>query len=228
MLPTNVHAERQCMQFIQLKRRELLALLSGGAAAASPFGVHAQQLLPLIGFMSGRSAKDSEPHTAGFLRGLSEGAYIAGQNIRIEYRWADGHYERLPELAAELVGMHPAALAAAGGEPSALAAKSATSTIPIVFVRGDPVKTGITASLNRPNSNATGISFVTYQLGGQRVNLIAELVPNAATIALLVNPNMSETDTHIESVRTGPDTLHRRCSCSGQVLEPNYSRASSA
>jgi putative ABC transport system substrate-binding protein len=210
MLPTNLHAERQCMQFIQLKRRELLALLSG-AAAACPFGVHAQQLLPLIGFMSGRSEKDSEPHTAGFLRGLSEGGYIPGQNIRIQYRWADGHYERLPELAAELVGMRPAALVAAGGEPSALAAKSATSTIPIVFViGGDPVKTGLTASLNRPNTNATGISFVTAQLGGKRVNLIAELVPNAATVALLVNPNMSETDTHVESVRTGADTLHRR------------------
>jgi putative tryptophan/tyrosine transport system substrate-binding protein len=143
--------------------REFIKFL--GAGASWPVVARAQQLLPLIGFMTSRSSKDSELHTAAFLRGLSEAGYVPGQNVRIEYRWADGHYERLPELAAELVGLRPAALVAAGGEPSALAAKSATATIPVVFViGGDPVKTGLTASLNRPNTNATGVSFVTAEL----------------------------------------------------------------
>jgi putative ABC transport system substrate-binding protein len=125
--------------------------------------------------------------------------------------WADGDYQRLPDLAADFVRMRVAAIVAGGGEPSAFAAKSATATIPILFlIGGDPVKIGLVASLNRPNTNATGVSFVTTQLGGKRLNLIAELVPNAGTIALLVNPNMSETDTHIQSVQAGADTLHRR------------------
>jgi putative tryptophan/tyrosine transport system substrate-binding protein len=177
--------------------------------------------------MSGRSSKDSEPHTAAFVRGLSEAGYVPGQNVRIEYRWADGHYERLPELAAELVGLRLASLVAAGGEPSALAAKSATASIPIVFViGGDPVKTGLTASLNRPNTNATGVSFITAELGAKRVSLVSELVPNATTIALLVNPNMSETDTHIQNVRMAADTLHRRLlvlrASTPAELEPSF------
>src|SRR5262249_46413758 len=175
-----------------MKRREFITLLVG--AAAWPLAASAQPAMPLIGFMTSRSAKDSELHTAAFLRGLNEAGYVVGQNVRIEYRSADGHYERLPEFAAELVDLRPSVLVAAGGEPSAVAAKSATGTIPIVFViGGDPVTAGLTASLNRPNSNATGISFVTAELGGKRVGLISELVPNAATIALLVNPNMAAT-----------------------------------
>jgi putative ABC transport system substrate-binding protein len=193
-----------------MKRREFVTLL-GSVVAGWPLATRAQQSPTLIGFMTSRSSRESEPHTAAFLRGLREAGFVPGQNVTIEYRWAEGHYERLPGLAAELVGLRPAALVAAGGEPSALAAKSATASIPIVFViGGDPVKTGLTASLNRPNTNATGVSFVTAELGGKRVELISELVPNAATIALLVNPNMSETDIHIQSVRMGADALHRR------------------
>jgi putative ABC transport system substrate-binding protein len=173
--------------------------------------VHAQASLPLIGFMSSRSSKDSEPHSAAFLRGLSEAGYTPAQNARIEYRWANGHYERLPEIASELVKLPLAALVAAGGEPSAQAAKSATASIPIIFViGGDPVDAGLTKSLNRPGTNATGVSFVTAELAGKRVNLIAELVPKAATIALLVNPNMLRTDTYIQSARMGADALGRR------------------
>jgi putative tryptophan/tyrosine transport system substrate-binding protein len=209
-----------------MRRREFITLL-GGTVAALPLPLRAQQSLPLIGFMSSRSSKDSEPHTQAFLRGVRDGGYVPGQNVRIEYRWADGHYERLPELAAELVTLQPAALVAAGGEPSALAAKSRTATIPIVFViGGDPVKTGLTASLNRPNTNATGVSFVTTQLGGKRLNLISELAPNAKTIALLVDPNMSETDSHIQSVQTGADMLHRRLlvlrASTQAELEPSF------
>jgi putative tryptophan/tyrosine transport system substrate-binding protein len=208
-----------------MKRREFLEFL--GAGVAWPVIARAQQPLPLVGFMTSRSSKDSEPHTAAFLRGLSEAGYVPEQNVRIQYRWADGRYEHLPELAAELVGLRPAAIVAAGGEPSARAAKSATATIPILFViGGDPVTTGLTASLNRPNSNATGVSFVTAELGGKRVSLISELVPNATTIALLVNPNMAAMDTHIQSVRMGTDTLHRRLlvlrASTPAELEPSF------
>ena len=210
-----------------MRRREFIALL-GTAVAAWPLAARAQQpAMPLIGFMTSRSSKDSEPHTTAFLGALSQAGYVPGQNVRIEYRFADGQYERLLELAVELVGLRPAALVAAGGEPSALAAKSATANIPIVFViGGDPVKTGLTASLNRPNTNATGISFVTAELGGKRLELVSQLVPNATTIALLVNPHMSETDTHIQSVRMGADALHRRLlvlrASSPAEIEPSF------
>jgi putative tryptophan/tyrosine transport system substrate-binding protein len=193
-----------------LRRRDFITLF-GSAATGWPLAASAQQSLPLTGFMTSRSAKESELHTAAFLRGLSEAGYLPGQNARIEYRWADGHYERLPEIAAELVKFPLAALVAAGGEPSAIAAKRATATIPIIFlIGGDPVKAGLTASVNRPGTNATGVSFVTAELGSKRVNLIAELVPKAPTIALLVNPHMADTDAHIQSARSGADALGRR------------------
>jgi putative ABC transport system substrate-binding protein len=193
-----------------MRRRDLLKSIAG-IGATWPLAVRAQASLPLIGFMSSRSSQDSEPHKAAFLHGLNEAGYVPGQNVRIEYRWADGHYERLPDIASELVKLPLAALVAAGGEPSAQAAKSTTASIPIIFViGGDPVRAGLTASLNRPGTNATGVSFVTAELGGKRVNLIGELVPNAATIALLVNPNMTETDAHIQSARKGADALSRR------------------
>jgi putative ABC transport system substrate-binding protein len=208
-----------------MRRRDFIKVITG-SAAAWPLTVRAQASLPLIGFMSSRSSKDSEPHSAAFLRGLSEAGFIPGQNAVIESRWADGHYERLPEIASELVKLPLAALVAAGGEPSAQAAKSATASIPIIFViGGDPVKAGLTTSLNRPGTNATGVSFVT-NLGSKRVNLIVELVPNAATIALLVNPNMVQTDTHIQSARMGADALGRRLlvlhATTPAELEPNF------
>ena len=209
-----------------MRRRDFIKVITG-SAAAWPLTVRAQASLPLIGFMSSRSSKDSEPHSAAFLRGLSEAGFIPGQNAVIESRWADGHYERLPEIASELVKLPLAALVAAGGEPSAQAAKSATASIPIIFViGGDPVKAGLTTSLNRPGTNATGVSFVTNELGSKRVNLIVELVPNAATIALLVNPNMVQTDTHIQSARMGADALGRRLlvlhATTPAELEPNF------
>jgi len=209
-----------------MRRRDFIKVITG-SAAAWPLTVRAQASLPLIGFMSSRSSKDSEPHSAAFLRGLSEAGFIPGQNAVIESRWADGHYERLPEIASELVKLPLAALVAAGGEPSAQAAKSATASIPIIFViGGDPVKARLTTSLNRPGTNATGVSFVTNELGSKRVNLIVELVPNAATIALLVNPNMVQTDTHIQSARMGADALGRRLlvlhATTPAELEPNF------
>jgi putative ABC transport system substrate-binding protein len=208
-----------------MRRREFITLIGG--AMAWPLAARAQPSMPLIGFMTSRSAKDSEPHTAAFLRGLGEAGYVPGQNVRIDYRWADGHYERLPEIATELAKLPLAALVAAGGEPSAVAAKSATAAVPIIFlIGGDPVKAGLAGSLNRPGANATGVSFVTAELGGKRVNLISELVPRAATIALLVNPNMAESDTHIQSARVGADALGRRLlvlnATTPAQLEPSF------
>ncbi|HET8918631.1 MAG TPA: ABC transporter substrate-binding protein [Xanthobacteraceae bacterium] len=208
-----------------MRRREFITLV-GGVAATWPFGAEAQSP-PLVGYMTSRSAKDSEPHTAAFIRGLGESGYVQGQNVRIEYRWADGYYERLPGIAAELTRLPLALLVAAGGEPSARAAKAASATVPIIFlIGGDPVKAGLTASVNRPGTNATGISFVTAELGGKRANLISELVPNAKTIALLVNPNMSETDAHIQSARMGADSLGRRLlvlnASTSAELEPSF------
>jgi putative ABC transport system substrate-binding protein len=208
-----------------MRRREFITLVSG-VAAAWPFATKAQSPF-LVGYMNSRSAKDSEPHTAAFIRGLGESGYVQGQNVRIEYRWADGDYGRLPGIATELTRLPLAVLVAGGGEPSALAAKAASATVPIIFlIGGDPVKAGLTASVNRPGTNATGISFVTAELGGKRVNLISELVPNAKTIALLVNPNMSETDAHIQSARMGADSLGRRLlalkASTPAELEPSF------
>jgi putative ABC transport system substrate-binding protein len=193
-----------------MQRREFVNL-AASTAIVWPLSAHGQQqLLPLVGYLNSRSMSDSEPQTAAFVRGLGEAGYIPGQNVRIECRWANGHYDRLPETAAEMVKLPLAALVAAGGEPSALAAKSATAKIPVIFlIGGDPVKVGLTASVNRPGANATGISFATAELGGKRVNLISELVPNAKNLALLVNPNMSETDRHIRSARTEANALNR-------------------
>ena len=208
-----------------MRRREFITLIGGGAATW-PLAAGAQSL-PLVGYMTSRSSKDSEPHTAAFIGGLGESGYMPGQNVRIEYRWADGRYERLPEIAAELARLPLAAFVAVGGEPSALAAKGASATVPIIFlIGGDPVKAELTENLNRPGTNATGISFFTAELGGKRVNLISELVPNAKTIALLVNPNMAETDAHIESARMGADALGRRLlvlhASTPAELEPSF------
>jgi putative tryptophan/tyrosine transport system substrate-binding protein len=144
-----------------MRRREFISLVWPLAAEA--------QSPPLVGYMTSRSTKDSEPHTAAFIRGLGESGYVQGQNVRIEYRWADGDYGRLPGIAAELTRLPLAVLVAAGGEPSALAAKAASATVPIIFlIGGDPVKAGLTVSVNRPGTNATGISFVTAELGGAK------------------------------------------------------------
>jgi putative ABC transport system substrate-binding protein len=173
-----------------MKRREFITLL-GGTAAAWPLAARAQQpAMPVIGFLNSQSAGPFSHMIAGFLRGLSESSFIEGQNIAIEYHWAEGQYERLPTLANELVRRGLAVLVATGGEPAALAAKAATSTIPIVFViGGDPVKIGLVASMNRPGANVTGLTLLTTSLDGKRLGLLKELIPNASLIAALINPD---------------------------------------
>jgi putative ABC transport system substrate-binding protein len=184
-----------------MRRREFITLL-GGAAATWPLTARAQhKTIPVIGYLNTGSPDTNPPLLAAFRQGLSETGYVEGQNLAIENRWAEGHYDRLPALAAELVG-RKVDLIVASSPPSALAAKSATSTIPIVFRGGaDPVGDGLVASLARPRDNLTGVGFGGADLTAKRLELLSELVPRARVIALLVNPNVSNAERVIEDVQ---------------------------
>jgi putative tryptophan/tyrosine transport system substrate-binding protein len=173
-----------------MKRREFVTLL-GGAAAAWPFAARAQQQpMPLIGFMSGRSPKDSTHLVAAFREGLGETGFVEGQNVDIEFRWADGQYDRLPAFAADLVNRRVAVLVGVGGDVSAVAAKRATATIPVIFGMGsDPIKAGLVESLNRPGGNATGFTLLTNEMEPKRLGLLRDLVSKAGVFGVLVNPS---------------------------------------
>ncbi len=173
-----------------MNRRDCIVLL-GGAAIAWPQAARAQQKrVPVIGFLHSGSPGPAAPNVAAFHQGLNETGYVEGQNVAIEYRWAEGSNDRLPALAADLVGRKVDLIVSAGGTPTARAAKNATSTIPIVFTGvGDPVELGLVASLARPGGNLTGFSVITSELMPKRLQLLTELVPQARVIALLANPN---------------------------------------
>ena len=185
-----------------MKRRELLIVLGGGAMAAWPFVARAQQkAIPVIGVLSIMSPGSAAPFVAAFRQGLSETGYVESQNVTIEYRWAEGRYDQLPALSADLVGRKVDLIATIGGIAEALAMKNATSTIPIVFGSGvDPVESGAVASLARPGGNLTGVSFLSVELMPKRLELMAELVPQAKTIGLLVNPNNPNAERVTEKV----------------------------
>jgi putative ABC transport system substrate-binding protein len=172
-----------------MKRRNFIGL--AGGVAAWPLIARAQRpSVPVVGFLGSTSPEGYATFFSGFQRGLREAGFVDGDNVTIVYRWAEGQYDRLPGLAADLVSRHVSVIAATGGLPSSLAAKHATETIPIVFILGsDPVKFGLVSSLNRPNGNVTGVTLFAYLLDAKRVELMHELVPGASVIALLVNPN---------------------------------------
>ena len=187
-------------------RREFITLLGG--AATWPLAARAQQAaIPVIGLLNGRSIDDAAYLVAALRQGLNEAGYVEGQNVAIEYRWADGHYDRMPAMAADLV-RRQVALIAALGDPSPFVAKAATATIPIVFLSGsDPVRRGMVVSLNRPGGNMTGVSVVTGVLVGKRMQLLREVVPTAAVFAMLVNPNNPNAETDTQDAKEAAQTL---------------------
>jgi putative ABC transport system substrate-binding protein len=185
-----------------MKRREFITLL-GGAAVVWPLAAPAQQsAMQVIGFLHGGSADAFQAFVSAVRQGFKQTGFIEGQNLTIEYRWAEGHYDRLPALASDLVGRHPAVLVAGGGDNSARAAKAATATIPIVFVAGsDPSKSGLVASLNRPGGNATGVSIFSTEVAPKQLDLIRAFVPQAMVIGMVVNPHNPNADTQIRGAR---------------------------
>jgi putative ABC transport system substrate-binding protein len=175
---------------LDVRRREFIALI-GGAAVAWPVAARAQQV-PVVGFLATTSPAPFAHLVAGFRRGLQEAGFIEGRNVAIEYRWAEGRYEQVPALAADLVQRQVAVIVTTGGETSAVAAKAATKTIPIVFNTGtDPVRLGLVTSLARPGGNATGVNIFTTELAEKRLGLLHDLIPAASTIAVLLNPNFA-------------------------------------
>jgi ABC-type uncharacterized transport system substrate-binding protein len=184
-----------------MRRRDFVAVL-GAAAAEYPLAVFAQApAMPVIGFLNNASADPAAPLVTAFHRGLDRAGYVVGRNVAIEYRWAEGQYDRLPALIGELIRRRVAVIAATGGLVTAQAAKAATSTIPILFIAGfDPVGEGLVASINRPGGNATGVSVYTAELGPKRLEQLRELLPAVAKVAMLVNPDSVSTEVEKEDL----------------------------
>jgi putative tryptophan/tyrosine transport system substrate-binding protein len=195
-----------------MNRREVIAILGGGAAAAWPLAARAQQpAMPVIGFLSSLGQNDRLNLREGFRRGLREAGYVQGYNVEIEYRFAENSPDRLQALAADLVSRKVAVIAATGGSNSISAAKAATTEIPIVFTHGgDPVQEGLVASLNRPGGNITGATFFGAVLGGKALGLLHELLPNAAAIALMLNPKNPESARSFSDAREAAHRLGRQ------------------
>jgi putative ABC transport system substrate-binding protein len=215
-----------------MKRRRFIVLLAG-AGAAWPLAARAQQpsTMPVIGILGGHTGADWTPFVAAFNVGLKEIGFIEGKNVRIEYRWAEGRYDRLRALAADLVRSRVAVIAAIGGVNSALAAKTATSEIPIVFLTGrDPVELGFVKSFNRPGGNLTGINLQNAELESKRLEMLRELVPNAATIAILINPDnrnhRSRVDALTAAVRAGGQQVVVLGAATGGDFEPAFAMLS--
>jgi ABC-type uncharacterized transport system substrate-binding protein len=190
-----------------MTRRAFITLLGG--TVAWPLAAWAQQsAMPLIGFLSGASPDSYAIRLRAFHQGLKETGYVESRNVQIEYLWAEGHNDRLPDLAAELVRRQVAVIVAAGGTPSAFAAKAATATIPIVFgVAVDPVELGLVASLNRPGGNLTGVTNLNVEVGEKRLELLHELLPTATIIAVLVNPTTPTTEPFLRALEPATSTL---------------------
>src|SRR5262245_30071615 len=193
-----------------IRRREFITLL-GGAAVGWPVATRAQQTMPVVGFMSTLSPENILNPMAGFHQGLKEAGYVESQNVAIEYRWAQGNYDRLPELAADLVRRKVTVIVASGGDPSPQIAKAATQTIPIVFgMFGDPVREGLVNSLSRPGSNVTGATIFGPAAITKRLQLLHYLVPQAAVTAFLVNPNNPNGNVEMTAAQTAAISLGRQ------------------
>jgi putative ABC transport system substrate-binding protein len=190
-----------------MRRREFIIFLGSGAAWSNM--ARAQQpALPVIGFLHSTSAGPNVGTVSAFREGLKQAGYVDGQNVAIEFRWADGHYDRLPALAMDLVRERVAVIAALGGQASALAAKAATSTIPVVFDTGeDPVKIGLVASFSKPGGNVTGINILTNEIEAKRLGLLHELIPTALTIAVIGHPDTPGNDVALEDLQTAASAL---------------------
>ena len=198
-----------------IRRREFITLL-GGAATAWPLAARAQQAgMPVVGFLGAGLAAEWARLIASFRQGLEEVGFVEGRNVHIEYRWAENQYDRLPLLAADLVRRHATVIFAATSTPSAVAAKAATATIPIVFAMGaDPVKYNLVASLNRPAGNATGVIFLTSDLAAKQFELVRELLPNTPVTGVLINPDNTYAEADTRTVQEASRALGRKKSSS--------------
>ena len=194
-----------------MRRREFITLL-GGATAAWPLAVRAQQpAMPVVGFLGTGSSQSDAFRVAAVRQGLIEAGYVEGRNVAFEYRWAEDQYERLPALAAELVRREVAVIVAIGGITSAMAAKSATATIPIVFeIGGDPIKSGLVASLNRPGGNITGVTFLIGTLVAKQFEVLHETVPKAALIGFLVNPTLADAESQTKNALAAAESVGQK------------------
>jgi putative ABC transport system substrate-binding protein len=201
-----------------MKRREFISLLGG--AAAWPLAAQGQQsAMPVIGLLGSSAPVDRATHLTAFRQGLRESGYVEGQNVAIEYRWAEEQADRLPDLAADLVRRQVTVIAA-HDTPSSIVAKAATTTIPIVFVSGgDPVKLGLVASLNRPGGNVTGVTFVVAELGAKQLGLLHELQPGAVRVGVLVDPNFAPTQSFVSDVQAGALSIGKQIEVLIEVLE---------
>jgi ABC-type uncharacterized transport system substrate-binding protein len=207
------------MHFRQWKRRAVITLLGGAAAAWPLVGRAEPRVVPVVGFLASRSLEDSVDVVAAFRKGLEESGFIEGQSVAIEYRWAEGRYEQLPALAADLVGW-PVRVIAAFGPPAAQAAKAATSTIPIVFTSGgDPVAMGLVASLNRPGGNISGVNLYTGLLAAKRFELLRELIPSVGVIAVLRNPSNPESEPELRELHAAAGALKQEVIVFSAVTE---------
>ena len=212
-----------------MNRREVITLL-GGAAAAWPIAARAQQAaMPVIGFLGPATSRGFEPFRTPFQQSLKEAGYVVRQNVAIEYRWAEDQVDRLPALAAELVGLRVAVIATVTATAAALAAKNATATIPIVFAIGaDPVKVGLVASLNRPGGNVTGVSFLSNAMVGKQMEVLRELAPAAAAIGVLVNPNNPNAESDTKAAVAAARSLGRQVPIAHAASERDFDAAFAA
>jgi putative tryptophan/tyrosine transport system substrate-binding protein len=211
-----------------MRRRELLLAVTAMMAARA---VRAQQkAMPVVGFLGIRSPAEAVHLVAAFRQGMSDAGYVEGRDVTIEYRWAENHYGRLPELAADLAKRQVTVIAATGGGVSALAAKAATPTIPIVFVAGDvdPVKSGLVNSLNRPGGNITGITPFSSALGPKRLQMLHDLVPQATVVGMLVNPNFADAEAQVREAREAAQILGLRLNIVNASSEADFDTAFSA